>query len=108
MSKRVDRIVCVSVSVAEFSRKRGGLRAEKIVVIPNGLDVAAYDVAASQSPRARMAPPLSLPGMRSRRKRRLSSAIAAGRTAGTTHASKLSSNLLSSARTSSGGSDAAR
>ena len=46
LSKRVHRIVCVSESVAEFSRTRGGLSTEKIVVIPNGLDVAAYDAAA--------------------------------------------------------------
>ena len=45
LSRRVDRIVCVSESVAEFSRTRGGLPAEKLFVIPNGLDVAAYDAA---------------------------------------------------------------
>ncbi|MBI2827320.1 MAG: glycosyltransferase [Planctomycetia bacterium] len=38
----VDRYVCVSQAVADFSRARG-LPAEKLVVIPNGIEVAKYD-----------------------------------------------------------------
>ena len=39
---RVDRHVCVSESVARFSRDQGRLPGEKLVVIPNGLDVTRY------------------------------------------------------------------
>ncbi len=39
----VDRHVCVSRAVAEFSRRRARLPAEKLTVIPNGIDVARYD-----------------------------------------------------------------
>jgi starch synthase (maltosyl-transferring) len=39
---RVDRYVCVSRSVAEFSTIHGGLAFEKLVVIPNGVDLAKY------------------------------------------------------------------
>lgn len=38
----VDRHVCVSQAVARFSAARTGLPADKLVVIPNGVDVAAY------------------------------------------------------------------
>lgn len=38
----VDRYVCVSQSVADFSRTRGHLSAEKLVVIPNGIDLEKY------------------------------------------------------------------
>jgi glycosyltransferase involved in cell wall biosynthesis len=38
----VDRYVCVSRSVAEFSADRGGLAPEKLVVIPNGIDLEKY------------------------------------------------------------------
>ena len=38
----VDRYVCVSRSVAEFSVSHEGLPPEKLVVIPNGIDVDAY------------------------------------------------------------------
>jgi glycosyltransferase involved in cell wall biosynthesis len=38
----VDRYVCVSRSVAEFSTVRGGLPPEKLVVIPNGIDLDIY------------------------------------------------------------------
>jgi glycosyltransferase involved in cell wall biosynthesis len=38
----VDRHVCVSRAVAEFSAKRAGLPAEKLVVIPNGVDLARF------------------------------------------------------------------
>ncbi|NLY01827.1 MAG: glycosyltransferase [Rhodopirellula sp.] len=41
-SRWVDRYVCVSRSVADFSACEGGLPQSKIVVIPNGIDVAAY------------------------------------------------------------------
>ena len=38
----VDRHVCVSQAVARFSAARTGLAAEKLLVIPNGVDVTAY------------------------------------------------------------------
>ena len=38
----VDRYVCVSQSVAEFSAKQAGLPPEKLVVIPNGIDLDKY------------------------------------------------------------------
>ncbi|MCE5266400.1 MAG: glycosyltransferase [Planctomycetaceae bacterium] len=38
----VDRYVCVSQSVADFSSQYAGLPAEKLVVIPNGIDLGKY------------------------------------------------------------------
>jgi glycosyltransferase involved in cell wall biosynthesis len=38
----VDRYACVSQSVAGFSAARGGLSPQKLVVIPNGIDLARY------------------------------------------------------------------
>ena len=38
----VDRHVCVSQAVADFSVKRGGLSSEKMVAIPNGVDLSGY------------------------------------------------------------------
>ena len=38
----VDRHVCVSQGVAQFSADRGGLPREKLVVIPNGVDLARF------------------------------------------------------------------
>jgi glycosyltransferase involved in cell wall biosynthesis len=38
----VDRYVCVSQAVAEFSAKQGGLPPEKLVVIANGIDLDKY------------------------------------------------------------------
>lgn len=38
----VDRHVCVSQAVARFSAAQARLSAEKLVVIPNGVDLAAY------------------------------------------------------------------
>ncbi len=38
----VDRHVCVSRSVARFAESRAGLPAEKMVVIPNGVDLQRY------------------------------------------------------------------
>jgi glycosyltransferase involved in cell wall biosynthesis len=38
----VDRYVCVSRSVAEFSTSQAGIPSEKIVVIPNGIDLQKY------------------------------------------------------------------
>lgn len=38
----VDRYVCVSRSVAQFSTSQGGIPPEKIVVIPNGIDIDRY------------------------------------------------------------------
>lgn len=41
----VDRYVCVSRSVADFSARDAGLPAEKLVVIPNGIDSICYPAA---------------------------------------------------------------
>lgn len=41
-SRLVDRYVCVSRSVADFSRDEAGLPSDKLVVIPNGIDVERY------------------------------------------------------------------
>ncbi len=38
----VDRYVCVGRSVADFSADRAGLPPEKLVVIPNGIDLEKY------------------------------------------------------------------
>ncbi len=40
--KMVDRYVCVSHAVARFSAERAKLPTEKLVVIPNGIDVDRY------------------------------------------------------------------
>lgn len=45
-SRLVDRYVAVSQSVAAFSEREGGLPRERIVVIPNGVDIAIFDAAA--------------------------------------------------------------
>lgn len=45
-SQLVDRYVAVSQAVAAFSQTAGGLPAEQIVVIPNGVDVRIFDEAA--------------------------------------------------------------
>lgn len=41
-SDRVDHYVCVSQDVAEFSRREGGLPADRLSVIPNGVDVDRF------------------------------------------------------------------
>jgi starch synthase (maltosyl-transferring) len=41
-SRFVDKYVCVSESVAEFSATVGGLPRSKLVVIPNGVDVERF------------------------------------------------------------------
>jgi len=41
----VDRYVCVSQSVAEFTIRQGGIRPEKITVIPNGIAWEEYPAA---------------------------------------------------------------
>jgi glycosyltransferase involved in cell wall biosynthesis len=41
----VERHVCVSQAVKDFSHRRGGLPESKLVVIPNGVDVARFDAA---------------------------------------------------------------
>lgn len=38
----VDRYVCVSQAVARFSAERAGLPADRLVVIPNGIDARRY------------------------------------------------------------------
>jgi len=54
----VSRYTCVSQAVARFSRETGRLPAEKLVVIPNGVDTACYparpaDLATIGVPRGR-------------------------------------------------------
>jgi len=41
-SRWVHRYVCVSRSVAQFSMEKGGLSGEKLVVIPNGVDLQQF------------------------------------------------------------------
>jgi glycosyltransferase involved in cell wall biosynthesis len=41
-SRMVDRYVCVSRAVADFAAAEAGIPAGKLVVIPNGIDVAKY------------------------------------------------------------------
>lgn len=48
-AKGVDRFVCVSQSVARYSEGRGGLPAEKLVVIPNGIDADRYPATSAAS-----------------------------------------------------------
>jgi glycosyltransferase involved in cell wall biosynthesis len=38
----VDRYVCVSRSVADFSAAEGGISPKKLVIIPNGIDIGRY------------------------------------------------------------------
>lgn len=42
-ARKVDVNVCVSQAVADFSRTQGGLAQERLVVIPNGIDVRTFD-----------------------------------------------------------------
>lgn len=42
-SRLVQRHVCVSRAVADFSIRQAGLPAERVVVIPNGVDVTRFD-----------------------------------------------------------------
>ncbi len=44
-SRLVDRYVCVSRAVADFSRSRLGLAENRFVVIPNGIDVERFTAA---------------------------------------------------------------
>lgn len=46
----VERHACVSEAVAKFSSEVGGLPRERLVVIPNGIDVAAYTNVAPAAP----------------------------------------------------------
>jgi glycosyltransferase involved in cell wall biosynthesis len=41
-ARMADRHVCVSQSVARFAARQSGLPAEKLLVIPNGIDTTAY------------------------------------------------------------------
>jgi glycosyltransferase involved in cell wall biosynthesis len=45
INRRVDKVVCVSQSVAEFCERQVRLPAGKLLVIPNGIDVGAYPAA---------------------------------------------------------------
>jgi glycosyltransferase involved in cell wall biosynthesis len=45
-TESADRFVCVSQSVAEFTRRRG-FASEKLVVIPNGIELAGWSNAAA-------------------------------------------------------------
>ena len=45
-ARLVEAYVAVSESVAEFSRGEGGVSAERLTVIPNGVDAARFDAAA--------------------------------------------------------------
>ena len=55
-SRQVDRYVCVSNAVAQFSRQHAGLPQKKLVVIPNGIDLAKYPAAADRRPPLGMSP----------------------------------------------------
>ena len=46
----IDRYVCVSRSVADFYRAKNGVRREKLLVIPNGIDMATYPSQCSHLP----------------------------------------------------------
>lgn len=59
-SRLVDRYVCVSDAVAQFSQQQVGLPREKLAVIPNGIDLGRYPADAGQSP------PVGLPPGRRR------------------------------------------
>ncbi len=49
-SRRVDRVVCVSRSVADFCAAQAGFPQDKLVVIPNGIDVDALSGARGPIP----------------------------------------------------------
>ncbi len=49
VSRRVQRIVCVSRSVADFCQQQAGLPTEKLVVVPNGIETSAYPASCSAS-----------------------------------------------------------
>lgn len=46
----VDRYACVSKAAADFTASRGRIPAEKLVVIPNGIDAAQYPAAHPANP----------------------------------------------------------
>lgn len=48
-ARLVDRHVCVSEAVAEFSRREAGLPSDRIVVIPNGIDLDRFDKETQQT-----------------------------------------------------------
>ena len=48
----IDRYVCVSRSVADFYRAKTGTSPDKLLVIPNGIDLASYPPHDSQVPQA--------------------------------------------------------
>ena len=50
-ARRVEKLVCVSRGVADFCR-RHGYPADKLVVIPNGIDVARFADASPGSPKS--------------------------------------------------------
>jgi len=52
----VDRVVAVSESVRRHCIEREGLRPERVVTVPNGIDLAEFDVARDQEPPWRRPP----------------------------------------------------
>ncbi len=55
----VNRHVCVSQAVADFSIREGGLPADRVVVIPNGVDVERFSTAPPVGPESLGVPPQS-------------------------------------------------
>ncbi|MBC8043827.1 MAG: glycosyltransferase [Rhizobacter sp.] len=47
LSHRTRNVICVSHAVAQFSRTHDRLNDEKYIVIPNGIDIAAYTISRS-------------------------------------------------------------
>ena len=51
-SRLVDRYVCVSQAVGCFSVAKGGLPADRLVVIPNGIDLQKYPASSAAQPQS--------------------------------------------------------
>ncbi len=49
-SRRADRIVCVSRDVADFCGNRAGFPRDRLLIIPNGIDLAGYPAGRRISP----------------------------------------------------------
>lgn len=50
LSRRAERIVCVSQSVAEFCSAQARLPRQKLVVVPNGIDIDQYPASSAADP----------------------------------------------------------